>query len=301
MMTEQTVQVNPGTPEAASLGDGKKISQQDLLDHLARQYAGVLSEDKIRSHIDNYVEESLAGENLQEVLRFGQAERLLDIGCGYGSFVMLAREAGIEAYGLDVAEFDIAYAKQRLAERLPELDPEQVYQLASGTSLPYADESFDVVTLWNVLEHVPDWKSLLGEARRVLRPGGRLHLICPNYAAFRQEAHYYVFWPPLLPRPVASVYLRLLGRNPSFFETSIFYRTNLGTLNTLRKLGFSLLFPFEEKLANPERIVSRKGRIAVGFLRKTGLMSLARLLTRLAAWNPWKRVVSVVAVRGDNV
>lgn len=300
-MTKQPLQDNPTTPEPASLEKGGKISQQELLEYLARQYDGVLSEDKIRSHIDNYVEESLAALNLQEVLHFGQVERLLDIGCGFGSFVMLAREAGIEAFGLDVAEFDVAYARQRLGERLPGLDAEQVYKLASGTSLPYADASFDVVTLWNVLEHVRDWKTLLQEAGRVLRPGGRMHLICPNYAAFREEAHYYVFWPPLLPRPLASVYLRMLGRNPSFFETSIFYRTNLGTLAHLKRLGFWLKFPFEEKLTNPERIVSRKGQMVVSLLQKTGLMAGARLLTRLAAWNPWKRVVSVVAVRGDNV
>ena len=75
------------------------------------------------------------------------------------------------------------------------------------------------------------------EAIRVLKPGGLLYVVCPNYAALRREAHYHVLWLPLMPRRIASRYLRWRGRNPAFFEQHIYYRTNTGVTAFLRRHG----------------------------------------------------------------
>ena len=96
------------------------------------------------------------------------------------------------------------------------------------------------MTLWNVLEHIPDQDGIITLASRLLKPGGVVFVICPNYAAFRLEAHYQLPWCPLFPRRLASAYLRRRGRNPTYFENAVFYRTNWGVMHALRRSGFEL-------------------------------------------------------------
>lgn len=97
--------------------------------------------------------------------------RLLDVGCGAGHLLALARDAGWEVTGVDPSVAACAIARrehglQVLAAPLESAD------------LPGA--AFDVVTLVNVLDQVPDPVRLLEETRRVLRPGGLLVARVPN-------------------------------------------------------------------------------------------------------------------------
>ncbi len=96
--------------------------------------------------------------------------RILDIGCGVGAFVRRLREFSPRVYGVDVdAEWVAEGGKE-----VPNL------ALAVGENLPFADGSFDVVLLHEVLEHVTDDRRTLREAGRVLAPGGRVVVFCPN-------------------------------------------------------------------------------------------------------------------------
>ncbi len=96
--------------------------------------------------------------------------RILDIGCGVGAFVRRLREFSSRVYGVDVDAEWVA----RGGQEVPNL------ALAVGENLPFADRSFDVVLLHEVLEHVTDDRRTLREAGRVLAPGGRVVVFCPN-------------------------------------------------------------------------------------------------------------------------
>jgi 2-polyprenyl-3-methyl-5-hydroxy-6-metoxy-1,4-benzoquinol methylase len=101
-------------------------------------------------------------------------ERVLDVGCGEGSFAAELARRGAAVVGVDVAEEPL----RRARERHPELD----LRLIDGEGawqLP--DASFDVVWAGEVIEHVADTASWLSELRRVLRPGGRLLLSTPAH------------------------------------------------------------------------------------------------------------------------
>ena len=191
---------------------------ETLRKHLSNQYVGVFNEQQIDRHIHDYIGTQIAEQQLSEVLASGKSQHLLDIGCGYGSFVLTARNRGIDAIGIDTAPFEIEFARARLRSERPLDNPDEIYIEGSGLELPFQSGQFDVVTLWNVLEHIPDERHLIQEVSRVLRDDGRVYIVCPNYAAFRTEAHYHIFWPSLLPRKAASIYLKLRGRNPAFFE-----------------------------------------------------------------------------------
>lgn len=99
-----------------------------------------------------------------------EGRRILDIGCGVGAFVRRLRELSPHVCGIDIDRERVAEG----AAAVPNL------ALAVGEFLPFADGTFDVVLLHEVLEHVRDDLQTLREARRVLRPGGRIVVFCPN-------------------------------------------------------------------------------------------------------------------------
>lgn len=223
--------------------------------HLRTCYEGIFTPAAIEAHLKEYVggtEAAYFWDSLQVVLKGG--ERILDVGSGYGAFVLTARQKGFDASGLEIESFDIACARERLTIQEPQAQAENVFVQGSALSLPFPDESFDVVTFWNVIEHLPDYRQALSEAVRVLKRGGWIAIEAPNYAAFRQEAHYHVPWLPWFPRPLAATYLRMLGRDPVFLQENIFYCSLWGTISCLKRQGCLVSSIVHEKLLRPENI-----------------------------------------------
>jgi len=101
---------------------------------------------------------------------------VLDVGCntGYGTvgFVPVARRV----VGIDVSPAAIEAARRRSSAGRPE------FLVTTGVELPFPDESFDLVTSFQVVEHLVDPLAFLAELRRVLRPGGVVVLATPNAA-----------------------------------------------------------------------------------------------------------------------
>jgi SAM-dependent methyltransferase len=100
-----------------------------------------------------------------------ESSRILDIGCGLGSYVERFSDFTDDAYGIDI---DIARIERGVAKGTD--------GLCAGASetLPYADDSFDAVVLNEVIEHVRDDRETIQEALRVTRPGGRVIIFAPN-------------------------------------------------------------------------------------------------------------------------
>jgi SAM-dependent methyltransferase len=270
--------------------------RDSLKDYLLSQYAGVLSEEQILRHIRDHVGLEIAEQQVDLVLEVaGEGASILDVGSGYGSFVLAARKKGLHAVGIETAPFEVGYARARLSEEVLGVDDEKVYLNGSGLELPLGSESFDAVTLWNVLEHVEDYKRLLKECIRVLKPEGFLFIVCPNYTALRREAHYQIFWPPFLSKRLGSLYLRLRGRNPAFFERNIFYRSNWGVLFTLKSHGLKIFDIRKSKIEKPDSIGNPKVRDAVAFLHRAHLSRILHVLLRLSFLNPFKNSVFVYA------
>lgn len=100
--------------------------------------------------------------------------RVLDLGCGQGEGQRILRRdfGALEVHGCDLDPRQLQRARARLA---PDASLSWVH--ANAQQLPYASAQFDAVVSFNALHHVPDWQAALAEAKRVLRPGGRLLLL----------------------------------------------------------------------------------------------------------------------------
>jgi SAM-dependent methyltransferase len=91
--------------------------------------------------------------------------RLLDVGCGRGTFLGLAREAGWDAVGVELSHRHVTTARGAVASHVWHGD---------FLAAPFAPGSFDAITMWDFLEHVCDVREVLQHARRLLVPGGVL-------------------------------------------------------------------------------------------------------------------------------
>ena len=108
-------------------------------------------------------------------------ERLLDIGCGGGSFIFSVRDKFKELHGVDIASNRIVEANRLKEERHREANISfRVADIDSG--LPYKDVYFDVVTCISTFQLIYDPYFVIGEMSRVLKKGGGLILEVPNMA-----------------------------------------------------------------------------------------------------------------------
>jgi len=149
---------------------------QILEDKLMRSY-----EDS--SANDAWIDVLLSSVNMQyDVIKFnnglnriesvtGGTGRVLDVGCSIGLFLKSAKERGWEAIGLEMNSRAVQYARENWAL---EIKKSLLHEAA------FADESFDAVTLWGVLEHLKRPVQVISEVYRILKPGGVLLTFCPN-------------------------------------------------------------------------------------------------------------------------
>ncbi len=107
-------------------------------------------------------------------LRGAEGNKLLDVGCAEGHFLSLARELGCEVTGLDFNPVSVEVARKLLGiSAVYQYSVEELGDRFPGTQ-------FDVVTIFEVLEHTADPYQTICSIRSVLKPGGRLFLSVPG-------------------------------------------------------------------------------------------------------------------------
>ena len=113
---------------------------------------------------------------LAQIAPAAAGRRLLDIGCSHGFFLDMARDAVFETHGLELNPSDVALARTR------------GHQVRSCTIEEIAaDERYDVITMWDVFEHIPDPHLFLDQLFARLAPGGVLFLQIPNSGALAPQ------------------------------------------------------------------------------------------------------------------
>ena len=116
-------------------------------------------------------QDRIAARHLAETLRVVKRGRLLDVGCSIGQFAARAKAAGFAATGLEMNEASAVFARAHYG-----------LEVAEGTihDAPQEAGSLDVLTMFDVIEHVPDPLGDLRKAWELLAPGGTIVLSTPN-------------------------------------------------------------------------------------------------------------------------
>jgi SAM-dependent methyltransferase len=121
----------------------------------------------------------------RDEIAWGRGGRALDVGCGSGGWVRHLAALGWDAEGLEPDPRAAAGARAAGT---------RVQEGAFG-EVALEAAAYDLVAARHVIEHLPDPRAFLAEARRVLRPGGRLFLLTPNADA-RERARFAILWAP---------------------------------------------------------------------------------------------------------
>ena len=123
------------------------------------------------------IERAFSGR-LNLIQKYKKTGRVLDVGCGDGSFLKYLKREGYDVVGVDISESAVAAARNELGA-----------SLCVQSALPeagFASKSFDVICFFEVLEHLYRPVDVLIEARRILKDDGILVISVPNFNSFER-------------------------------------------------------------------------------------------------------------------
>lgn len=155
------------------------------------------------------------------VEKFVKPGRMVDVGCAMGFFMDEAAKRGWQVEGLDVSQYAVDYVQRRFGHT--------AYN-GSLTSVDLPHTAYDLVTMYDVIEHVPDPRAYVQRVADLLKPGGVFELATPDVGSFParltgkrwigyklSEEHVYYFSVATLRRMLAEagfevVHVRHIGK-----------------------------------------------------------------------------------------
>jgi SAM-dependent methyltransferase len=207
--------------------------------------------------------------------------RILDLGCGPGTLVYRALGFGHDAWGIDLDEKKIALAHFRSrANNYPEGWASHIL-CADATKLPFEDQTFDVVSSCQVLEHIEELPQALFEAVRVTKRGGWLDLRAPDYRQ-SYDNHYSMTWPRFMPRGQAVRWAEAMGR-PADGVGTFYYVTTPQVQAILEGLGCRMISVtlWQHMPDGPRKFDGRFGADPIFFRSDADVHALARQVKEL--------------------
>ena len=189
-------------------------------------------------------------ESLELVRRYRRSGRLLDVGCHVGTFLTLAEAAGFEVAGVEPSRWASEIARERIAGSV---------HCGAVEDAPLPEGGYDVITLWDVIEHLPDPALDVRAIHAALRPGG-------VFAVSTMD--------------VDALFARVAGRRwPWYMQMHLVYFSRRTLREMLRREGFQIC----EVVTHVRRVrltylasrvdaySPRAGRLAAGLLERAGL------------------------------
>lgn len=234
---------------------------------------------------ENYTENPVARQNMyDEEGRGAKAEKIvailsdhsgdlsrlsiLDVSCSTGLMPRQFAPHFAQVTGIDIDESAVNYA-----HRNNDLSNVEFHEM-DALHMLFPDNTFDIVVCNQMYEHVPDAAQLLSEIRRVLVPGGLCYFGATNRLKVIETHYGRLPFLSYLPKPLANLYLRLLGRGDRYYE-------NLYTYWTLKRLcgEFEITDYTEIVVRQPEQF-GLDDVVSPGSAKQ----KLALLMLRFAYW-----------------
>jgi 2-polyprenyl-3-methyl-5-hydroxy-6-metoxy-1,4-benzoquinol methylase len=159
---------------------------QPSLDDLPRYYENpdyISHTDGKRSIFEklyHFIKKIALSKKLKLINTHSNQGTLLDIGAGTGEFLLVAKNNGWNVTGIEPSPKAKAIAENKGVSFVPNLE-----------SIP--SHTFDIITMWHVLEHVPDLDHQIMELKRIIKPNGTIIIAVPNFNSYDAK-HYGKFW-----------------------------------------------------------------------------------------------------------
>jgi len=188
---------------------------------------------------------------LKKISRFLKTGKALDVGCATGYFLEAAKAAGWEPYGVELSEYSSRLAQKKFGDRIFNGTLEEAH---------FADETYDLITLSDLLEHIRDIDVFMREVVRILKPSGLLMIVTPNAASLScrvmgakwshyKAEHLHYFSPVTI-----KALLKKSGVPPLLIEASPKYLNLAYIINQFRTYQHPFFTPL---LTGVERLFSR--------------------------------------------
>lgn len=167
-------------------------------------------------------------------------KKILEIGSGSGVLLACLEKEGYECYGVepDLLSYEASkyiFKKNKLRFKI---------HCCGAEKLPFRNNFFDIIISFQVIEHVRDVQEVFNECSRVLKKEGLIYFVIPNYFSF-WEGHYGMFWFPLMPKRIASFYLKLKKKDDKFLY-SLNYITPFNITKYCKKADIKIISMGEE-------------------------------------------------------
>jgi len=158
---------------------GKYYESVDYISHTDSKKSVI---DKLYQIVKGYT----LNKKLKLINSFKTEEKnILDVGCGTGDFLLNCKNNGWNIAGVEPNLSANNLAKTKLSKS----EPSKIYSDIAEIN----SEKFDVITLWHVLEHVPNLSEYTSKLKLLLKPNGVLVIAVPNYKSY-DASYYKQFW-----------------------------------------------------------------------------------------------------------
>jgi SAM-dependent methyltransferase len=180
----------------------------------------------------------LAIENIKR-LTLGKRISVLDIGCSYGVFLKKALDQGWNAMGIEPSQNEAAFAREIFKAEVSET-------IIEGFE---SDQRWDVITLWDVFEHLPQPTEKLGIVKSLLADDGIVIIRVPNANGFIHRLAFIIYM-------VTFGYINF--PLVKLFENHLYIYTECSLKETLEKAGLNVILSYGEGMIDPDINVIRK-------------------------------------------
>ena len=178
-----------------------------------------------------------------EAIKLKKESRILDVGCALGYFLRLCDDIGCDTYGLDISEYAISHAKKQTKAKL------YIHDVNKGLPM-FPNDMFDLVILFDIIEHLDSPLLSLRHIRRTLKIGGKLIITTPNLNA------------------IDRILRRILRKEETWYGFADATHVNLFTPSSLRFLivraGFETVETETPFHTLPKRLKKMAGKTGLG-------------------------------------
>ncbi len=195
--------------------------------------------------------------------------KVLDLAAGCGTFLLHGLNKGFDVWGIEPEEWKRTYYINKITASFYRNEYANRLIAAYGENLPFADETFNLITTYQTLEHVTNVSQCLKECLRVLKPGGILYIRAPDYNCFF-EPHYRLPFLPTMRKDWAAAYLKIL-RRPVLGLNSLNWTTERMIVDILYASGVEIRINDLSEFHRGRRLI-RLAEMTPLFLRRQFLL-----------------------------